>query len=104
MTLLHHLFSNFDSGPDKAASLFRKLNSLHLRHTSTAETEGNANAFRRAGASPMSHRGKMKSARTAGRAAEARLATSAAKLGNSQVSPIFPGHGPTPGLEASELK
>ena len=32
MTLLHHLFSNFDSGPDKASSLFRKLNSLHLRH------------------------------------------------------------------------
>lgn len=36
MTYLHHLFANFDSNPDKAANLFRKLNSLHIRHASTA--------------------------------------------------------------------
>ena len=39
MTLLHHLFSNFDINTDKAANLFRKLKSLHLRrsreHTSS---------------------------------------------------------------------
>lgn len=40
MTLLHHLFSNFDLNSDKAANLFRKLKSLHLRrsreHTSSS--------------------------------------------------------------------
>ena len=32
MTLLHHLFANFNANPDKAANLFRKMNSLHVRH------------------------------------------------------------------------
>lgn len=31
MTFLHHLFSNFDLNAEKASSLFRKMNSLHLR-------------------------------------------------------------------------
>lgn len=35
MTYLHHLFANFDTNPEKAANLFRKLNSLHVRHAST---------------------------------------------------------------------
>ena len=38
MTFLHHLFSNFDQGPDKAANLFRKMNSLHLRRRGVTMT------------------------------------------------------------------
>jgi len=37
MTLLHHLFSNFELGPEKAASLFRKMNALHLRNQNRTE-------------------------------------------------------------------
>ena len=33
MTFLHHLFSNFDLNADKAANLFRKVKSLHLRRS-----------------------------------------------------------------------
>ena len=97
MTILHHLFSNFDTAQDKAASLFRKLNSLHLRHTASTTHEGAASSSARLGASPMSHRGRMKSARAVtGSAVEARLSASTKKLINSQASSIFLVRGPSP--------
>lgn len=71
MNLLHHLFSNFDTNSDKAANLFRKLKSLHLRrsreHTSstpalngmTQYAEGMFKA--NSGASPRGTRSKLRS-------------------------------------------
>ena len=70
MTFLHHLFSNYDLNPEKAANLFRKMNSLHLRPSAQAGifSPGELTSFslmRSQGvggrASPTSLRSKMRS-------------------------------------------
>ena len=35
MTYLHHLFVNFDQNPEKAGKLFRKMNQMHVRQSTS---------------------------------------------------------------------